>query len=188
MLEPKRPARGRLEGGAVDPSRSWSDPVCLRIVLLEIIPPVWRRLRVPGQMTLRQLHAVLQCAMGWPGIEAHRFRVGEVLYGKMSEGGDLRDSRWVTVADVAAALGDGSFRYELLADETWEHDIRIEGVLEARTDNQIPVCLGGEGPWPAEAGGTPEDFVDRVDFMTADRLEAGDFDLEAVNRALARLR
>ncbi|HTY43417.1 MAG TPA: plasmid pRiA4b ORF-3 family protein [Thermoanaerobaculia bacterium] len=188
MLEPKRPARGRLENDAVESSRHWSDPVCLRIVLLEIFPPVWRRLRVPGQMTLRQLHAVLQCAMGWSGIEAHRFRVGEVLYGKMSEGGGLRDSRWVTVADVAAALGGGSFRYELLADETWEHDIRIEGVLEARTDNQVPVCLGGEHSWPSEAGDTPEDSADRVDFMTAERLDAGAFDLEAVNRALARLR
>lgn len=35
----------------------------LKVTLLEVEPPVWRRIVVPGTMTL--LHAVIQKAMGW---------------------------------------------------------------------------------------------------------------------------
>jgi len=36
----------------------------LKVTLLEIEPPVWRRILVPGTMTLDRLHTVIQKAMG----------------------------------------------------------------------------------------------------------------------------
>lgn len=132
-------------------------------------------------MTLRRLHAVLRCALGRPEAEAHRFRVGDVLYGNTAEGLPTRDSRWETVGDIAA-LGVRSFRYELAAPETLVHEVRVEALLEGGGD-EAPLCLDGGGVWPGEpAGGGSED---RVDFMPAD---APVFDLAAVNAMLVRLR
>jgi hypothetical protein len=37
----------------------------LTVVLRDTEPAVWRRTVVPTSLTLRQLHAVLQTAMGW---------------------------------------------------------------------------------------------------------------------------
>jgi hypothetical protein len=37
----------------------------LRIDLLDSDPPIWREIEVPVAMTLKQLHAVVQAAMGW---------------------------------------------------------------------------------------------------------------------------
>ena len=37
----------------------------LKIVLVDTEPPIWRRVEVPAATTLRQLHAVIQAAMGW---------------------------------------------------------------------------------------------------------------------------
>ena len=37
----------------------------LRIDLLDSDPPIWREIEVPVAMTLRQLHTVVQAAMGW---------------------------------------------------------------------------------------------------------------------------
>ena len=87
-------------GGGVSGARL-APALCLRVVRLGAEPTLWRRVRVPSQMTLRRLHAVLRCALGSPDIEAHRFRVGDVLYGNTVEGLPTRDSRWATVGDVA---------------------------------------------------------------------------------------
>jgi Plasmid pRiA4b ORF-3-like protein len=42
----------------------------LKVQLREVRPPVWRRVLVPGEMSLAELHEVLQVAMGW--TDSHR--------------------------------------------------------------------------------------------------------------------
>ncbi len=39
--------------------------VALKVTLRDIKPPVWRRLVLPGTMTLVELHEAIQAAMGW---------------------------------------------------------------------------------------------------------------------------
>jgi hypothetical protein len=158
--------------------------LCLRIVRLGAEPSLWRRVRVPSQMTLRRLHAVLRCVLGRPDIEAHRFRVGDVLYGNTVAGLPTRDSRWATVGDVAQQ-GIVSFGYEIAEPGTALHEVRIEAILEDGTVDSRPVCLGGEGVWHADAGPIPGS-EEGVAFIAPD--DTVGFDLNAVNVALARLR
>ncbi|MGF6301327.1 IS1096 element passenger TnpR family protein [Paraburkholderia podalyriae] len=45
-----------------------SDPASVlqsRVSLRGVSPPVWRGLLVPEQITIAQLHQVMQLAMGW---------------------------------------------------------------------------------------------------------------------------
>lgn len=53
----------------------------LRIELMEILPPIWRRFKVPGAITLHGLHRVIQEVMGWENYHLHLFRFGEKEYG-----------------------------------------------------------------------------------------------------------
>lgn len=181
MLEPKHALRSRPGAERWEATRPPSNILRLRVVLLDVVPPVWRRIEVPAHWTLRHLHAVLGCALGWPGGEIHRFRVGDRLYGMTSDRAHPRDSRWVTLADVAA-LGTMSFRYDLVAEDTWRHDVRIEFVAEGRPDNQRAVCLDGDRAWPPESVPENDQPADR-DAADGDR----GFDLDAINLALARL-
>ena len=48
----------------------------LKIVLVDTEPPIWRRVEVPAATTLRQLHAVIQAAMGWDDDHLYQFRRG----------------------------------------------------------------------------------------------------------------
>ena len=61
-----------------------SDPpsvLQLRISLRGVSPPVWRRLLIPEQITIVQLHRVMQLAMGWNDEHLHRFIIRGWRYG-----------------------------------------------------------------------------------------------------------
>ncbi|MEX0643126.1 MAG: plasmid pRiA4b ORF-3 family protein [Pirellulales bacterium] len=45
----------------------------LRIALRDTKPPIWRRVAVPSNITLGQLHEVIQIAMGWSNSHLHQF-------------------------------------------------------------------------------------------------------------------
>src|SRR5260370_5336875 len=48
----------------------------LKVTLLGTRPPIWRQLLVPTDLTLAQLHDVLQVAMGWQECHMHEFSGG----------------------------------------------------------------------------------------------------------------
>ena len=49
----------------------------LKVTLLDTNPPIWRRLLVPSDLHLAQLHDVLQVAMGWQDGHLHEFSTGD---------------------------------------------------------------------------------------------------------------
>ena len=58
--------------------------VVLHIALEYIEPPIWRRVRVPENYTLHQLHRVLQFVFSWLDYHLYRlfrFRADPRLYG-----------------------------------------------------------------------------------------------------------
>jgi hypothetical protein len=53
----------------------------IKVTLVGTDPPIWRRLLVPAQATLGQLHDVVQAAMGWDDDHLHEFSVGKERFG-----------------------------------------------------------------------------------------------------------
>jgi Plasmid pRiA4b ORF-3-like protein len=45
----------------------------IKVTLNGVKPPVWRRLLVPGELALKDLHHVLQRAFGWDNDHLHQF-------------------------------------------------------------------------------------------------------------------
>jgi hypothetical protein len=43
----------------------------LKVTLLEVVPRIWRRFQVPGDMKLSALHRTLQAVMGWENSHLH---------------------------------------------------------------------------------------------------------------------
>jgi hypothetical protein len=69
---------------AVNPASSAAaadDIVQIKVWLLGVSPMVWRRVLVPASFTLRELHGVIQVAMGWEAIHLYRFSLRAVRYG-----------------------------------------------------------------------------------------------------------
>ncbi len=53
----------------------------LKVTLKESKPPIWRRIQVPGSITLVKLHQVMQVVMGWEDYHLHQYIVDGVYYG-----------------------------------------------------------------------------------------------------------
>lgn len=47
---------------------------------LHLNPPIWRRIRVTGDCTLRKLHYFIQAAFGWHSSHLHEFEKGLIRY------------------------------------------------------------------------------------------------------------
>lgn len=166
--------------------------VCqLKVTLRGTRPPIWRRLLVPVDMTLRRLHRVLQVAMGWQDSHMHEFRVeGQRLA--------IRSGR---IGDMLTEVGD-SLIYTYDLGDGWEHIIILEKRFAGGDDAERPVCLGGQQACPPEdCGGVPGyyDLLEVLQSPDDERYEemrewvGGDFDptafsVEAVNRQLGARR
>ena len=59
----------------------------LRIQLRGISPPIWRRLLIPVNSTILNLHKAIQAAMEWEDIPLNRFTIRGQLYGVPRGGG-----------------------------------------------------------------------------------------------------
>ncbi len=131
----------------------------VRATLRDVRPPVWRRLLVPSDFTLGELHETLQLAFDWDGDHLHVFDVGGTQYGppEMLDGGTfgqpIRPEDSTTVAAVAARPGAVlTYTYDLGDD--WQHRIEVEDIVSAEPDQVYPICRDGRGLAPEEDTGS----------------------------------
>jgi len=173
----------------------------IQVTLAGIEPPIWRRFQVPGDVTLAELHDVLQAVMGWWDYHLHQFVVGETYYGVPHPDYmvAMEDEKKVRLDQV---VEEGStFFYEYDFGDSWVHELKVEKVLEPEAGQAYPVCLEGERATPPEDVGGIWGYEEYVEAMTdpdhpehEDWLEwRGEFDPEAfdvdeVNAALRELR
>lgn len=117
-------------------------------------PPVWRRLELPGDLTLPRLHDVIQAAMGWTDSHLHRFRTGSdhrspyfVTHFDLDEGeeGTLEDD--VRLDQLVAERGDELW-YEYDFGDGWDHKLVVEDVLGEPPS--AARCTGGRMACPPE--------------------------------------
>ena len=77
----------------------------LKVWLKLVSPMVWRRVLVPNTCTLRELHGVIQVAMGWEGIHLYQFCLRAARYGSWELSASSPE---VTLAACGCARAPGS--------------------------------------------------------------------------------
>ncbi len=120
-------------------------------------PLIWRRIRVPGQMTLADMHQTIQICMGWQDLDTHQFLVGKIFY---QPGFGIEDYKRKPEYDEAAftlhQLEEGmQFLFSYLYDggDGWELQIAVEEILEPGTFEPTPQLLDGASGCPPEEVG-----------------------------------
>lgn len=151
-----------------------TDPVVyqIKVVLRDSRPPIWRRILVRSDLTLRSLHQVLQIVMGWGNSHMHQFIFKKERYGYPDPDGEA-DFGLKTIDDTKVRLeqlmtGKGQcLTYEYDTGDSWEHFLTVEKVLPLDKDKHATLCLAGARACPPDdVGGIPgyERFLEAVSY------------------------
>jgi hypothetical protein len=177
----------------------------LKITLLEIAPPIWRRIQVPSTIPLCCLHDALQAVFGWTDSHLHQFEKDGKYWGVPDDDGfeddiEIINESRVPVGKLLLSEGDSMIYLYDLGDK-WRHHVLLEKILPSDFTLK-PVCLAGQRRCPPEDVGGPsgyEEFLAVIfepghDEFTHFRgwasgtFHAEEFDLKAVNDILSRMR
>ncbi len=151
------------------------EPVLLTVHLSldDTDPQIWRRLTIPGDLDLGDVHDVLQAAMGWTDSHLHRFHLGDAWSGRhfltgddLDEGEDGTTETEARLDQVLRTAGD-ELGYTYDFGDGWNHTLRLESLVPLAPEPPEPteptngtasrsVCLDGAGACPPEdVGGIP---------------------------------
>ena len=140
----------------------------LHISLDGIKPLIWRRVVVPIDWTLEQLHLVIQAAFNWKNCHNYEFQMGGLRFGDKAmleeysspDSPQVFERRDVRLRDF---VGRGaSFTYAYDFGDDWRHTVKIEQYLSIDPPLKSADCLGGARATPPEdVGGEPgyENFL-----------------------------
>jgi hypothetical protein len=123
--------------------------ISLKVTLRGTKPPVWRRLLVPGAMTLGDLHHAVQAAMGWHDSHLHAFDIDSRQYGDRSSVDDVADENRLTLNGLTKS-GIARFDYTYDFGDDWEHIVAIEKTQPALEGKSYPTCVAGARNCPPE--------------------------------------
>jgi hypothetical protein len=178
---------------------TWEEPnaVEVHVALDDIAPQIWRRLIVPLDTTLAQLHHILQAAMGWTDSHLHEFDIGGLRYGdidmlnedRFEDDAQAFDAAEVRLKDFSRKPGT-AFTYIYDFGDNWRHTITLENLVAVTPTPKTAICIAGARCCPPEdVGGTggyenflrvmfnpePEELDEQRDFK---RWSGGRFDPE----------
>jgi len=138
--------------------------VQLKISLKDTDPLIWRRVLVPIDISLDDLHRIIQTVMGWENAHLYEFRTKDKRYGlpmkdnfmfEMGGRPPLKSSRSMRLRNL---LSGRLIPFEYIYDfgDNWVHEIQPEKFLTREEAGQVPVCVEGEYNAPPEdIGGVP---------------------------------
>lgn len=175
----------------------------LKATLRGIRPPIWRRVQVPGEMTLAQLHSILQIVMGWDDYHAWEFRIGGRSFGipDPDYGMECQDAL-ETRLDEVVRESKARFRYIYDFGDDWVHDVLVEKILAPEPGVDYPICTGGKRAAPPEDCGGVYGYYEKLEIIEnpyhpeyeetvewlGESYDPEEFDLDLVNKRLRRLK
>jgi hypothetical protein len=138
------------------PTPSCCDRLTLRVVLLKVSPLVARLISVPDELSLEELHDVLQLVLGWSGLAFYNFRI----HGQ--EIGRQRHLRTHLLREFQLRRREKFlYTYDFL--DLWEWEIRVLDIEPGSAEAWRPRCLAGRAATPPERCGGPRGYMRILD-------------------------
>ena len=125
----------------------------MKITLKEVKPPIWRRIQVKSDITLKVLHKTIQIVMGWTNSHLHKF--------------DIRapSSEPKVRLNQLNLQEKQKFLYVYDFGDNWELVILVEKILPMDEKTQYPICIAGKRSGPPEDCGGPWGYMDLLNVL-----------------------
>jgi hypothetical protein len=132
----------------------------IKVTLLGTSPPVWRRILVPRNITLQNLHRTLQTVMGWTNSHLHQFVLQRQGFSHTRSRGETKvaNEKGTRLGALIWAVG-ASLVYEYDFGDGWQHELLLEKVLIGDESFQ-QICVAGKRCCPPEDCGGPQGFAE----------------------------
>ena len=142
----------------------------IKVSLIGAQPAIWRQLLIEPGSSFRDLHRIIQVAMGWQASHLHLFQADDGrLIGDPAEDFDgmmnFLDETTVPVSGVLNREGH-QLKYEYDFGDSWEHEVKLEKILPGDQAGPLPRCIKAIRQCPPEdVGGLPGfyDFLEAMD-------------------------
>jgi hypothetical protein len=138
----------------------------VRIELRHTRPPIWRKVEAPTSITLTDLHAIVQAAMGWFDYHLWEFAVRGRTYGlPMDDDWGTEPRQEAAKVRLREVLSPGKTVIDYMYDfgDSWEHRITVTDVRPGEPGVAYTRYIAGKlnGP-PEDCGGLPG-FYELID-------------------------
>jgi hypothetical protein len=132
----------------------------VKVTLLGIRPPVWRRILVSRETTFRNLHRTLQTVMGRTSAHLHRFVLPDTRNFGFGQGfgGKVGNENKTTLRALLEFPG-AKLLYEYDFGDCWRHELVLERVLVG-DESFRQMCVAGERQCPPEDSGGPQWYAE----------------------------
>lgn len=148
--------------------------VQVHISLCDIEPKIWRRLVVPLDTTLADMHPILQAAMGWGDTHLHEFDVGGLTYGdtwslsaeRTDDDARVYDAQEVRMRDFSRQPGI-TFTYVYDFGDNWRHTVALEKFVATTPSLKKPSCIEGARCCPPEDVGGASGYFEFLRVLLA---------------------
>ena len=168
----------------------------IQISLKRSKPKIWRRILVPSELSLPDLHKIIQTTMGWTNSHMHQFVKEELFFKEWTVEDDFWDTQYDVdyknkkISDLLKQEKE-QIIYEYDFGDGWEHDIILEKIHPFNDKTECPVCLDGKLNCPPEDCGGPSGYSnmleiikqpDHEEYDTYNDWLGGGFDAEYFNK------
>ena len=135
----------------------------LEIELKNTNPKIWRKVRVISDISLHELHHIIQISMGWTNSHLYSFIIDEIEYSLKDYDYDNHkygNSKAYRIKEFK----NEPIEYVYDFGDYWEHSVRI--VKEVMDERLLhPRCIEGEGTCPPEDVGGIHGFEEFKEIM-----------------------
>ncbi len=148
-----------------------------KVTLLDISPPIWRRIQVPTNYSFWDLHVAIQDAMGWNDSHLHHFEVlrkgaHRPAYFGVPFDDDEIDAHHRPKAGWSRSVADfitlerPICEYVYDFGDDWRHRVELEGIIRAQPGVRYPICIDGARACPPDDCGGPPGYENLLEILS----------------------
>ncbi len=144
-----------------------------RVSLKDIKPPIWRRIEVPANYSFRDLHVVIQDAMGWLDYHLYEFgvknphtdQVIKIGYPDEDYGEDILPVWSELIANYFTPVNKiANYIYDF--GDYWQHKLQLEQIHPTEKGESYPRCLKGKRACPPEDCGGVGGYYNMIEILS----------------------